>query len=157
MSIKNEVAINTNGVLPNYTGILVHDCWAPYFSDDFRFEHALCGAHLLRECQGIIDYDKHQWAADMQALLREAWQQTKKTRWAERPAEAKVIADLETCYDQILIRGAEEWKTPPPVPDAPIKRGRKAKSKAANLGERFILHAYSQSYYQVLLSVTKYH
>ncbi|WCK54252.1 IS66 family transposase [Aneurinibacillus sp. Ricciae_BoGa-3] len=75
---RGKEALNTNGVLPNYTGILVHDCWAPYFSDEFRFEHALCGAHLLRECQGIIDYDKHQWAADIQALLREAWQQTKK-------------------------------------------------------------------------------
>jgi hypothetical protein len=36
------------GVLPRFTGIAVHDAWAPY--DTYtRASHALCNAHVLRE------------------------------------------------------------------------------------------------------------
>ncbi|MGG2196468.1 IS66 family transposase [Paenibacillus validus] len=136
---RGKEAFHATGLLPGYTGILVHDCWASYFSGDYRFEHALCGAHLLRECQGIIDYDGHQWATDLQALLREAWKQTKQARVDGIPVAPAMIADLELRYDEILARGTEEW-TPPPEPEAPKKRGRKAKSKAANLAKRFLLH-----------------
>ena len=37
-------AITDHGVLPDYAGVLVHDCWAPYWSLDCA--HSLCGAHL---------------------------------------------------------------------------------------------------------------
>ncbi|WP_082676269.1 IS66 family transposase [Shouchella shacheensis] len=46
---------------------------------------------------------------------------------------------LETRYDIILNQGEKEWHIPPD-PNAPIKRGRKKKSKGENLGERFRLH-----------------
>jgi hypothetical protein len=35
-------------IIPRYGGVIVHDCWASYFSYA-RCEDALCGAHLLRE------------------------------------------------------------------------------------------------------------
>ena len=36
------------GVLPRFTGVAVHDAWAPYdtYTD---LTHALCNAHVLRE------------------------------------------------------------------------------------------------------------
>lgn len=136
---RGKEAFQAIGMLPAYTGVLVHDCWASYFSGDYHFEHALCGAHLLRECQGIIDYDGHQWATELQALLREAWTETKQAREEKRAVDPQTIADLESRYDAILDRGAHEWMSPP-EPEAPQKRGRKAKSKAANLAERFRLH-----------------
>ena len=42
------------GVLEQFTGVAVHDAWAPYdtFTDA---RHVLCGAHLLRELQAVID------------------------------------------------------------------------------------------------------
>ncbi len=42
------------GVLPRFTGVAVHDAWAPYdtFTDA---THALCGAHVLRELTAVID------------------------------------------------------------------------------------------------------
>lgn len=49
--------MNTLDVLPSFQGVLVHDCYASYFKNDYSFEHALCNAHLLRECQGIAEYD----------------------------------------------------------------------------------------------------
>lgn len=41
-------AIVAHGILPKRLGVLVHDCWAPYWKLDDGL-HALCNAHLLRE------------------------------------------------------------------------------------------------------------
>lgn len=41
-------AMLAHGILPNRIGVLVHDCWAPYWKLDDGL-HALCNAHLLRE------------------------------------------------------------------------------------------------------------
>ena len=68
------------------------DYRASYFTTDYSFDHALCGAHLLRECQGIIDYDKPQWAADMQNLLQEARLETKNARKAKIPLDTLRIS-----------------------------------------------------------------
>lgn len=136
---RGKEAFNSIGFLPAYKGTVVHDFWKSYFDDKYRFSHALCGVHLLRECQGIIDYDKHQWASKMQALLREALQEKKKALADERPVLKQTISGLESRYDEILERGKKEW-LPQLLPDEPVKRGRKAKTKAANLAERFILH-----------------
>ncbi|WP_084010359.1 IS66 family transposase [Pseudofrankia sp. DC12] len=51
---RGREAILTAGVLPGFTGVAVHDAWAPYdtFTDA---THALCNAHVLRELQAVID------------------------------------------------------------------------------------------------------
>ena len=54
-------------VLNDYRGLLVHDCWAPYFSFN-NVTHALCGSHLLRELNNLID-NGSQWAGAMHHLL----------------------------------------------------------------------------------------
>ncbi|MFF4772549.1 transposase [Microtetraspora fusca] len=49
-----RAAMDAAGVLPTFTGVAVHDAWAPYdtYTDA---THALCNAHLLRELQQVID------------------------------------------------------------------------------------------------------
>ena len=47
-------AIEAIGIIPRYAGVAVHDCWASYLSYA-HCEHALCGAHLLRELTFIVD------------------------------------------------------------------------------------------------------
>ncbi|MEK5038163.1 IS66 family transposase [Sporosarcina sp. FSL K6-3457] len=136
---RGKIAIDERGCLPIYRGTLVHDCWASYFHADYSFTHALCGAHLLRECQGIIDYDHHQWATDMKNLLQEACYHKKKWGHDGKPIENAIVLDWEQRYDRILEQGEKEWITNS-KPDAPTKRGRKKKSKAANLGERLRIH-----------------
>jgi hypothetical protein len=51
---RGREAMVDAGVLPSFTGIAVHDAWAPYdtFTDA---THVLCGAHLLRELNAVID------------------------------------------------------------------------------------------------------
>ena len=45
---RGAEAIDDIGIIPRFTGTLIHDCWASYFSYD-KCRHGLCGAHLLRE------------------------------------------------------------------------------------------------------------
>ena len=47
-------AIDDIGIIPRYGGVVVHDCWASYLSYD-HCGHALCGSHLLRELQFVVD------------------------------------------------------------------------------------------------------
>jgi hypothetical protein len=52
---RGTVAMDAMGVLPHFTGIAVHDAWAPY--DTYHGAgHALCNAHLLRELQAVTDH-----------------------------------------------------------------------------------------------------
>ena len=46
--------MNAAGVIPAYRGTGVHDGWGPYAHYE-DVEHALCGAHLLRELDGAAD------------------------------------------------------------------------------------------------------
>ena len=40
------------GVLPEFKGIAMHDCWVSYWNYP-DIQHAVCCAHLLRELTGI--------------------------------------------------------------------------------------------------------
>ena len=51
---RGREAMLAGGVLEGFTGVAVHDAWAPY--DTFaEATHVLCGAHVLRELQAVID------------------------------------------------------------------------------------------------------
>jgi len=52
---RGKEAIDAAGVLPAFTGTLVHDAFAPYAR--YRSAtHALCNAHLLRELIAVVDH-----------------------------------------------------------------------------------------------------
>lgn len=70
---RGVAGMDAAGVLPSFTGIAVHDAWAPYDTYD-RATHALCNAHLLRELQAVIDATPDGqwcWAAQAADALRE--------------------------------------------------------------------------------------
>src|SRR4051794_15905884 len=51
---RGKQAIDAAGVLPRFTGIAVHDAFAPYAG--YRSAtHVLCNAHLLRELIAVVD------------------------------------------------------------------------------------------------------
>jgi transposase len=47
-------AMDAAGVLPRFTGVAVHDAWAPYDTYTSAL-HALCAAHLLRELIAVTE------------------------------------------------------------------------------------------------------
>ncbi len=70
---RGVAGMDAAGVLPGFTGIAVHDAWAPYDTYD-QATHALCNAHLLRELQAVIDATPDGqwcWAAQAADALRE--------------------------------------------------------------------------------------
>ena len=59
------------GVLPEFKGIAMHDCWASYWNYP-DVQHAVCCAHLLRELTGIDEnHPEQKWASAFIDLLLE--------------------------------------------------------------------------------------
>lgn len=70
---RGTKGMNAAGVLPEFTGIAVHDAWAPYDTYD-KATHALCNAHVLRELQAVTDLaaqGRWCWATQAADALRE--------------------------------------------------------------------------------------
>ena len=57
------------GIIENYTGRLMHDCYKSYFTVGTQAIHGLCNAHLLRELKAINEYDKLWFAKELCDLL----------------------------------------------------------------------------------------
>ena len=52
---RGTQGMDAAGVLPSFTGIAVHDAWAPYDTYTGVAAHALCGAHVLRELTAVTE------------------------------------------------------------------------------------------------------
>jgi transposase len=52
---RGKDGMKAAGVLPFFTGIAVHDAWAPYDTFEDVAGHALCGAHVLRELVAVTE------------------------------------------------------------------------------------------------------
>ena len=126
-------AIDANGVIPAFQGVVVHDCWGPYFR--YGGEHALCGAHLLRELLGGCENEGQGWTHELSALL-EMMSKATAARDAT-PLSPELVDWFERMYGDILVRGKQELSPPQKTPG---KRGRAKNSKSANLHERLVTH-----------------
>ena len=113
----------------------VHDCWASYLSYT-HCDHALCGAHLLRELAFIVDAHDYAWAKRMKRLLLGACHQVSKRD--DKTLSASQYKALRKRYRTILTQGAREL--PPIPPRQNGQRGKVAKSDAHNLWERLKNH-----------------
>ena len=127
---RGSEGTDANGVLKDFGGTAVHDCWKPYFKYDHCL-HALCGAHLLRELNGIIENTGQHWAAEMKALICEMKEcvDEYKTGGHEKliGLPDSVLNQFYERYDAILVAAKLE------CPRAPKRK----QSKARNLLERF--------------------
>ena len=128
-------AIEAIAILPRYAGVAVHDCWASYLSYA-HCDHALCGAHLLRELAFIVDAHGYAWAKRMKRLLLGACHQVSKRD--DKTLSASEYKALQKRYRTILTQGASEL--PPIPPRQNGQRGKVAKSDAHNLWERMHKH-----------------
>jgi transposase len=68
------------GVLENYSGRLMHDCYKSYFTVAEQAIHGLCNAHLLRELKAVVEYDKLAFAKDCYELLNKAHDDVKQAK-----------------------------------------------------------------------------
>jgi transposase len=127
---RGKAAMDQAGVLPGFSGVAVHDGWSPYW----RYEavcHALCGARLLRELDGVTGEPGQGWAAGMAELLVDVKLAADRARAAglQRVDDA-ARARLEARYQRLIADG-QAANPPPPAKGrrrgrAPFARGQAA-------------------------------
>jgi len=124
-------AIDAIDIVPLYGGVIIHDCWASYFSYK-HCDHGLCGSHLMRELTFIVESNGYTWAKNIKLLLQETCKTVSKSK--QKKLIDKEYADLQKRFREIITHGESEL---PPVPPKPSgKKGKIAKSDAHNLWER---------------------
>jgi len=129
-------------VLPGLGGVAVHDGWAPYWRYQ-HITHALCGAHLLRELEGIAEEPGQGWAARMAELLIDVKLVADRAGGAGLHGSTIRKARLRGRYQRLLADGQA---ANPPSRAARRHRGRR--SPAARLLARLDTH-----YHEVLRSL----
>lgn len=125
-------AMNDIGILPNFSGIAVHDHWKPYLTFQTP-DHSLCNAHHLRELIFVADQYEQQWANDMIDLLVEINDAIKELPPAVNYLNPDLIKDFDKRYDQILDNGFE---INPPPEKIPGKKGKVKQTPPKNLLDR---------------------
>jgi transposase len=114
---RGQQAMDAAGVLPRFAGVAVHDGWPPYWR--YEVTHALCGAHLLRELDGIVDEPGQGWAAGMAELLVDGKLAADRARVAGAAGvDDQTRAMLHARYERLLADAG---------PDAPLTRGQAAR------------------------------
>jgi len=123
---RGRAAVAEFGLLPDYTGTVVHDALAVY--DVYPARHALCGAHLLRELTAVAEQHPEQiWPGQARgalAGLAAAARTTRDQGLTQIPSE-QAAEPLMLFRHAVLVGLAEH----------PRADGRK-QSKARNLLER---------------------
>jgi len=131
---RGNEAMNEIGILPHFSGRLIHDHWKPYYTYQ-QCQHALCNAHHLRELQWVIDnHESYTWAKSMRDLLLEI---NKAVNETDNNCFDNVTADAyRSRFRQVIQTGEIEMPLPPPEPNQSKKKGREKKTKERNLLER---------------------
>ena len=132
---RGKEAIDEINIIPRYGGVIVHDCWPSYFSYE-KSADALCGSHLMRELEFVINSNDYAWARNMKRLLKETCAEVSSRE--SKQLEADEYLNLQKRYRNILTRGSAELPARPVRPSG--KRGRLAQSDAQNLWDRLKTH-----------------
>lgn len=135
---RGEKSMNLGGVLPEFTGVAVHDGLTSYRHYDIA--HGLCNAHHLRELTALaetIGKNGVEWPAKMARLLVQMHTAVKNAKAAGLTAlDAQQLADYRARYRALVSEG---WATHPPPPPTG-KRGRPKLGTAGSLVRRLDLY-----------------
>ena len=105
---RGQTATDDIGILPQFTGTLVHDAWATYFKYQL-LTHALCNVHHLRDLTAIVENDQQQWAKLMILFLLAAKQQVDDAFQAgETSLPTDQLGRIHQLYDAIVAQGFDE-------------------------------------------------
>jgi Transposase IS66 family. len=144
-------AIEDIGILIDYHGILVHDCWSPYWKLE-GVTHQLCCAHILRELNGVTENAPEQkWASKFAELLLKM--KCSKERAIEQGKSAlgkSTLNKYSERYDEIIKLAYEENPAPEKKPG---KRGKPKRGKILSLIDRLFKYKGEVCLFLVDLSV----
>jgi transposase len=137
---RGRGAMDEIGILPQFTGTLVRDCYLSYS----RFEqcrHSLCNAHLLRELVFIQEVDSTQkvWTTPLSKLLVQIKDAAAQARADGAPQLSHQQQESWLVrYQQLVRKAAKLNPLPPPGKDADVekKKQRDQKPSPSNLIKR---------------------
>lgn len=128
-------AMDEIGILPEFSGRLIHDYWAPYFRYT-NCQHGLCNVHHLRDLIFVHEELGKSWAKQMHTCLLDMKRAVDAAKaLGQTRLSGGTLNALLRRYTQIVETAyAEE-----PLPESPPekKRGRPKKGKSYRLIERF--------------------
>ena len=134
---RGQEAMKDMGLLPLYTGVLVHDFWKSYLEYE-NCKHSLCNTHHLRDLTFCEEQENNEWAVKMKKMLLELKAEVDKCKENGLTAiEPEQLIILENRYDALVDEGYQKY--PFPVKQAG-KRGSVKKTKSQNMMERFKNH-----------------
>ena len=117
-------------------GVVVHDHFLPYRRLD-AVDHAFCNAHILRELQCLIEFDKEPWAELMRDMLRAANKAVHEARAAGSKALApEVVAAFVEQYWAAVRLGLAFHRELPGLQPKANASGRTKQRPGRNLLER---------------------
>jgi transposase len=133
---RGQEAIDFIGILSNFNGTVIHDCWGPYFK--YQINHGLCNAHILRELIFAAEEDKQPFARELKILLLKIKSVVNRARLHGRTTlSASTLQSYEKQYDECLALGYNDNQRNKKVAH---KRGRVKQTKSFNLLERLRLY-----------------
>ncbi len=101
---RGREGFDAAGILPDFSGNLVHDFWSAYDTLENCF-HSRCNAHLLRELKAFIEVG-HPWAQGLTNELLAMKQAAEEARARDREAiDSGQLAVLVGNYDRWVAQG----------------------------------------------------
>lgn len=131
---RGKQAMDRAGILPDFTGVAVHDHFESYTSYEIC-AHAFCNAHHARELTCAYEQDHKTWAKEMKDLLFEI-----KDTVEHEKAQGKSTLDpaqrdaFRLRYRTLIETAKKDYPDPPPKEKG--QRGRLKQDKSKNLLDR---------------------
>jgi transposase len=133
---RGQAALEAIGILPQFSGISIHDGWGSYFLYDCQ--HAACIVHLLRDLVFLAEEQGAEWAADLKELLLDMKQATDQAReQGKLGLDPLEVVAWEARFLELLDEGD---RLHPHALAPPGARGRCKQSAARNLLDRLRKH-----------------
>jgi transposase len=103
---RGTKAMDAIGVLPKFTGVAVHDAWAPY--DTYtNMIHALCNAHALRELIYVTDTATGPVAEHAEQAATALRRLNRLTADAERTPDPEKLAFYQHVLHSAVVLGVQ--------------------------------------------------
>lgn len=138
---RGEEGMRAQGILPDFSGVAVHDAWQPYLSfKDCR--HALCNAHLLRELRFVHESEGERWALEMEGCLLSMLRARQRAQEkGEASLERRLLGRLKGRFVRALEQGYRFHRKKGAQSSLVKARGRVKQLPGKNLLDRMNRHS----------------
>jgi transposase len=104
--LRGKAAIHAIGILPQFTGWLMHDFLSSYLSFE-NCLHTFCKSHLMRELVFIFEQHQQRWAKDLYDLFLEMLRFVQEQKARAAPVGQTEYKRWQRRYRQLLRAGRQ--------------------------------------------------